>query len=206
MFPPTWSTTIKPILHMDDGSPIAEGQGQEAGTGMDLAVAVTQASGMTPEKKKRKRTVTPACLAAKTAKQNQWDSPVPAESRVAGPNAKEPDQHPKLGAAAECFGMYHKKGTGRYWDIPEEDEDKEVLEEALCPPGGKQAYLAMLNEDNHVSVIHSFCRLKTELRPKNPVKGKIAAFVNEVRPGGNTPNLVVFDEESEIFPPTCTPR
>ena len=64
----------------------------------------------------------------------------------------------------------------------------------------------MLNNDNHVSVIHSLCRLKTELRPKNPVKGKIAAFVGEVRPGGNTPNLVVFDEESEIFASDLYPK
>jgi N-acetylglucosamine-6-phosphate deacetylase len=108
--------------------------------------------------------------------------------------------------AAERFGMYHKKGTGRYWDIPEEAKDKEVLEEALRPPGGKQAYLAMLNKDTHVSVIHSLCRLKTELRPKNPVKGKVAAFVNEVRPGGNTPNLVVFDKEAKIFASDLYPK
>ena len=187
---------------MDDGSPFAEEQGQAAGTGMELAVPVTQDSGTTPEKGKRKRTVTAARLAAKTAKRN----PVPADVHEEGHNAKEPDQHPKVGAAAERFGTYHKKGTGWYWDIPEEAEDEEVLEEALRPHRGKQAYLAMLNNDNHVSVIHSLCRLKTELRPKNPVKGKIAAFVGEVRPGGNTPNLVVFDEESEIFASNLYPK
>ena len=45
MFLSTWSTTIKPTLRLDDGLPFAEEQGQEAGTGMELAVAVTQASG-----------------------------------------------------------------------------------------------------------------------------------------------------------------
>ena len=48
---------------MDDGLPFAEGQGQTAGTGTELAVPVTQASGTTPEKTKRKRTV----AAARTA-------------------------------------------------------------------------------------------------------------------------------------------
>ena len=48
--------------------------------------------------------------------------------------------------------------------------------------------------------------MKTELRPKNPVKGKIAAFAGKVRPGGNTPNLVVFDEESEIFASDLYPK
>ena len=119
---------------------------------------------------------------------------------------EDPDQQPKLGAAAERFGMYHKKGKGGYWDIPEEAEDTEVLEEALRPQKGKQAYLAVLNNDTHVSVIHSLCRLEIELSPKNPVKGKIAAFAGEVRPGGNTPNMVVFDEESEIFASDLYPK
>jgi hypothetical protein len=129
MFLSTRSTTIKPTLRMDDGLPFAEEQGQEAGTGTELAVAVTQASGTTPEKGKRKRTVTAARVAVKTAKQDQRDSPVPTTSRA----AKEPNQHPNLGAAAKRFGMYHKKGAGRYWDIPEEAKDKGVLEEALRP-------------------------------------------------------------------------
>ena len=124
---------------MDDGAPVAEEQGQAEGTGMELAVPVTQASGTTPEKGKRKRTVTAARFAVKTAKRNQRDSPVPTDSHEAGHSAKEPDQQPKLGAAAERFGGYHKKGTGGYWDIPDEAEDKEVLEEALRPQKGKQA-------------------------------------------------------------------
>ena len=68
MFLSTRSTTIKPTLCMNDGSPFAEEQGQEAGTGTELAVAVTQASGTTPERGKHKRIVTAARVAVKTAK------------------------------------------------------------------------------------------------------------------------------------------
>ena len=48
-------------------------------------------------------------------------------------------------------------------------------------------------------VLHSLVRLGSELWSSNPVKGKIAAFVGEVQPGLATPNLVVFDEELEVF-------
>ena len=75
----------------------------------------------------------------------------------------------------------------------------QVLQEALRTQQGKEAYLAILNNNNQVSVIHSLCRLKEELRPSNPVKGKIAAFVGEVRPGAATPNVVVFAKEAEII-------
>ena len=104
MLTSTRSTTIKPTLRMEDGEPFAEEHGQAEKTGMELAVPVTQASGTTPEKGKRKRTVTAGRSAVKTAKQNQRDSPVPTDSREAGHNSKEPDQQPKLGAAAERFG------------------------------------------------------------------------------------------------------
>ena len=64
----------------------------------------------------------------------------------------------------------------------------------------------MLNNDSHVSVIHSLCRLTPELRPSNPVKGKIVAFVGKVRPGASTPNMVVFAEEAEIFASDLYPK
>jgi hypothetical protein len=124
MFLLTLSTTIKPSLRMDDGLPFAEEQGQAEKTGMELAAPVTQASGTTPEKGKRKRTVTAKRLAAKTAKRDQRDSPVPADMQEEGHYAKKPDQQPKLGVAAERFGMYHKKGKGGYWDIPKEARTK----------------------------------------------------------------------------------
>jgi len=194
---------------MNDGLPFPDGEGQAAGTGTELAVPVTQPSGTTPDKAKRKRTVTAARTAVKEKKRAHNPVDTHESSRIAGMD-KGPDQrkeaHPKPGAAAKRFEAYHKKGAGGYWDIPDETEDMEVLEEALRPQQGKQAYLAMLNNDNHVSVIHSLCRLTTELRPSNPVKGKIAAFVGEVRPGASTPNMVVFAEESKIFASDLYPK
>ena len=71
-----------------------------------------------------------------------------------------------------------------------------MLKAALQPQRQEEAYLTVLNADNHVLVIHSLVRLGSELWPSNPVKGKLAAFVGEVRPGSATPNLVVFEEES----------
>ena len=53
MFLSTWSTTIKPTLRMDDGLPFAEEQGQEVGTGMELAVAVTQVCQQTSQSSKQ---------------------------------------------------------------------------------------------------------------------------------------------------------
>ena len=69
-----------------------------------------------------------------------------------------------------------------------------------------EAYLTVLNKDSHVSVVHSLVRLESELWPSNPVKGKVAAFVGEVRPGSATPNLVVFEGEAEMFSPAVFPR
>ena len=64
----------------------------------------------------------------------------------------------------------------------------------------------MLNKDNHVLVVHSLVRLELELRPSNPVKGQVAAFVGKVLPGSATPNLVVFEGEAELFSPSVFPR
>ena len=69
-----------------------------------------------------------------------------------------------------------------------------------------EAYLTVLNKDSHVLVVHSLVQLESELRPSNPVKGKVAAFVGEVRPGSATPNLVVFEGEAELFAQSVFPR
>jgi hypothetical protein len=74
-----------------------------------------------------------------------------------------------------------------------------VLKDALLPRSQEEAYLAVLNTDRHMLVVHSLVRLETKLWPSNPIKGKIAAFKGEVQSGGSTPNLVVFDKDSEIF-------
>jgi hypothetical protein len=74
-----------------------------------------------------------------------------------------------------------------------------VLRKALRPYRRAEAYLAVLNDDDHVSVIHSLTRLTQELRPTRPVLGKIAGFVGDTRPGSRTPSLVVLDDETALF-------
>ncbi len=50
----------------------------------------------------------------------------------------------------------------------------------------------VLNDDNHVSVMHSLTRLNTKLRTSNPVLGKITDFVGDTWPEDTTPNVVFF--------------
>ena len=65
--------------------------------------------------------------------------------------------------------MYKKKWPGNYWDILNEARPKDALKEALQPQRQEEAYLTVLNADNHVLVIHSLVRLGSELWPSNPV-------------------------------------
>ena len=108
-----------------------------------------------PNKKKRKRVATAARVAVK---------------------AKKRDQR----TAAARFEKYEEKKPRNYWDISNKARPRDVLEEALQPQRQEEAYITVLNEDNRVSVLHSLVRLGSELRPSNPVKGKVAAFVGEV--------------------------
>ena len=111
-----------------------------------------------PEKKKRKRVVTAAHTAVKARKQAQSKAPT----------------------ATARFEKYEEEQPGNYWRIPNKARQKDVLEGALQPQRQEEAYLTVLNEDSHVLVVHSLVRLESELRPSNPVKGKVAAFVEEV--------------------------
>ena len=195
MLSPTSPVAIKPSLRRGDGLPFAGEQGQRQVKIYDLrkepVIKIrdmrkepTKASGAAattvvvvpevPDKKKRKRVATAARVAVK---------------------AKKRDQR----TAAARFEKYEEEKPRKYWDISDRARPRDLLEEALQPKRQKEAYITVLNEDNHVSVLHSLVRLEVELRPSGPVKGKIAAFVGEVRPGSATPNLVVFEEESEIF-------
>jgi hypothetical protein len=175
---------------MGGGLTFAGEQGQRAGQGgrkvkiYDLRKELVGTSGAAattvvvvpkvPDKKKRKRVATAARIAVKAKKRDQ-------------------------GTVAARFEMYEKKKPRNYWEISDEARPNDVLKESLQPQRQEEAYITVLNEDNHVSVLHSLVRLGSELRPSNPVKGKVAAFVGEVRPGAATPNLVVFEEESEVF-------
>jgi len=193
MLSPTHTTAIKPTLRMEDDVPFAGGQRQTSGPGTrrpkiyDLrkettrtAKAAATAVVVVPEKKKRKRVATAARVATKAKKQ--------AQSKV-----------PEPSTAAARFERYKEEQPGNYWRIPDETRPKDVLKGAFQPQRQGEAYLTVLNKDNHVLVVHSLVRLESELQPSNPVKGKVAAFVGEVRPGPTTPNLVVFDKESDIF-------
>jgi hypothetical protein len=193
-------TAIKPTLHMEDDLPFAEGQGQTAGPGTrrpkiyDLRKETTRTTEaaatavvVVPEKKKRKRVATVAHVAVKVKKRAQ-------------PKAPEPS------TATARFERYQEEQPGNYWRIPNEARQKDVLKVALQPQQQEEAYLTVLNKDNHVSVVHSLVRLESELRPSYPVKGKVAAFVGEVRLGLATPNLVVFEGEAEMFSLAVFPR
>jgi hypothetical protein len=185
---------------MGDGLPFAGGQGQTAGPGTrkikiyDLRnepVRITKAAAtivvVVPKKKKRKRVAMVARVAVKVKKHAQ-------------PKALEPS------TATARFKRYEEEQPGNYWRIPNKARQKEVLKVALQPQQQEEAYLTVLNKDNHVSVVHSLVRLESELRPSYPVKGKVAAFVGEVRLGSATPNLVVFEGEAEMFSPAVFPR
>ena len=201
MFSPTSPVAIKPSLRRGDGLPFAGEQGQRQVKIYDMrkepVIKIrdmrkepTKASGAAattvvvvpevPDKKKRKRVATAARVAVK---------------------AKKRDQR----TAAARFEKYEEEKPRKYWAISDRARPKDLLEEALQPKRQEEAYITVLNEDNHVSVLHSLVRLEVELRPSSPVKGKIAAFVGEVQPGLATPNMVVFEEESKIFAPAVFP-
>ena len=113
---------------------------------------------------------------------------------------------PEPSTATASFKRYKEEQPGNYCCIANEARQKDVLKVALQPQQEEEAYLTVLNEDNHVSVVHSLVRIESELWPPYPVKGKVAAFVGEVRLGSATPNLVVFEGEAEMFSPAVFPR
>jgi hypothetical protein len=62
-----------------------------------------------------------------------------------------------------------------FWELAGEDMWEEATEVALEPKFSEGAvYLAILGGSHTISVVHSLCRLKTPLRVKNPVIGKVA--------------------------------
>ena len=103
------------------------------------------------------------------------------------------------GSAAMRFAAKKPQGMDTFWELAGEDTWEEALEVALEPEFSEGAvYLAILGNSDTISVVHSLCRLETPLRVKNPVIGKVAAFVGEVRPKDSTPNMVYFDEDTEL--------
>ena len=75
-------------------------------------------------------------------------------SEPVDPNGKTAMPHPKPGTAAAHFRAYERDWPGNYWDIAKEIGGNEVLKLALLPNWKEEAYLAVLNGNNHVSVIH----------------------------------------------------
>jgi hypothetical protein len=57
----------------------------------------------------------------------------------------------------------------------------------------ERAYLVVMGGDRYFTLIHHLTIMDAELRPKDPVKGKLTAFEAEMRDQGPPPRLVVFD-------------
>ena len=103
------------------------------------------------------------------------------------------------GSAAMRFAAKKPQGMDTFWTLAGEDTWEEALEVALEPGFSDDSiYLAILGGSDKVSVLHSLCRLTTPLRLKNPVTGKVAAFIGETRQKDATPNMVYFDEDTEL--------
>ena len=150
----------------------------------------TTTVGVTQEKPKRKRATTEARKAVKGKKR------VAKKAREDAPN-----NQPELqDTPSDQFKQQYDKGPEHYWVLEREEPGEAVLEKALHHSRKAKAYLAIMNDDTHLSVIHSLIQLEQELRPLRPVLGKIAGFVGDNRPSSCTPsNVVVFDDKSTLF-------
>jgi hypothetical protein len=103
------------------------------------------------------------------------------------------------GSAAMRFTAKRPQGMDTFWALAGENTWEEALEVALEPEfSADSIYLAVLGNSDKVSVLHSLCRLLTPLRTKDPLTGKVAAFVGETRPKGSTPNVVYFDDDTDL--------
>ena len=103
------------------------------------------------------------------------------------------------GSAAMRFASKKPQGMDTFWTLAGEDTWEEALEVSLEPKFSKDAiYLAILGDGDKISVLHSLCRVTTPLRLKGPVTGKIAAFIGETRHKRSTPNMVYFDDDTEL--------
>ena len=150
----------------------------------------TTALVVTPKKRKRKATA-----AREKVKEGNRHRKEQVKVGSQGTIPKLPDYE----TAMDRFKRYAGDNPTHLWVIDEQEEGEDVLAAALDPRMSETAYLVVLNDDNHFSVVHSLVHLETELRSSNPVEGKIAGFVGNTRPGDTTPNVVVFDDEEALF-------
>jgi hypothetical protein len=88
---------------------------------------------------------------------------------------------------SSCLIQQHGKIYKGYWATDQRTGNYEMLQQALQPSHQTEAYLTVLNNDIHVSVVHSIIRAETELRPSNPILGQIVEFIGFTRLGGDTP-------------------
>lgn len=61
----------------------------------------------------------------------------------------------------------------------------------------ERAYLVVMKGDRFVTLIHHLTIMDVELRPRDPIKGKLVAFEADMREDNNPPRLVVFDGPPE---------
>jgi hypothetical protein len=83
----------------------------------------------------------------------------------------------KYKTAMDCFERYGHNDPEHLWIINEQEVGEEVLAEALNPQQIEEAYIFVLNDDNHFLVLHTLTQLNIELRLSNPIERKIAGFV-----------------------------
>jgi hypothetical protein len=68
------------------------------------------------------------------------------------------------------------------------------------------AYLVVMGGSKNFTLIHHHTVLNVELRPKDPILGRVVAFEAEMRDDGAPPRLVVFDGPAADLFPLIRPR
>jgi hypothetical protein len=108
--------------------------------------------------------------------------------------------------AMDRFKRYGHDNPVYRWIIDEQEAEEKVLTEALNTQQIEEAYIVVLNDNNHFSVVHTLTQLDTSLRLSNTVMGKIAGFVRNTQTGDTTLNLVVYGKEDTMFSQHSYPR
>ncbi len=154
-----------------------------------MAISQESAKGPSPSpKKKRVRVSTPERVAAKKARKDKNVQEGEEKTQRGGKSPRKEQARPNTpGSPHSC--PPHPSGP----TLPSQTE--EIRESTSHQATGATLYLAVLNNDQHVSILRFITRLQTELRPSKAVKGKLVAFVGENQDGDTTPSLWVLDDE-----------
>ena len=129
----------------------------------------------------------------------------PLDARTAAKNRrKEKKQKGENPVSVAPVGEENPMEKAPAVTLTPEDEGLGVPQE-LPADAGDVAYLTVLNGDEHVTVLRHLIRMNNELRPSNPIRGRIVAFAGGARKGEATPRLVVLDDEDARFQPRAFP-